>query len=87
VSCCYEHHTKAPPGFSCRGSIDQLVWLEIYDDILGAIAREKQLKNWRRVWKIKLTRRRIQIGTASPPVFHIEARGYKFRARASRAPE
>jgi putative endonuclease len=31
-----------------------LVWLEAYDDPTDAIAREKQLKKWRRDWKIRL---------------------------------
>jgi putative endonuclease len=29
-------------------------WFEIYDDITTAIAREKELKKWRRDWKIRL---------------------------------
>jgi putative endonuclease len=32
----------------------RLVWFEIYDDALAAIAREKELKKWRRDWKIRL---------------------------------
>jgi putative endonuclease len=31
-----------------------LVWFECYDDIINAIAREKELKKWRRDWKINL---------------------------------
>jgi putative endonuclease len=34
--------------------VDKLVWFEIYDDALTAIAREKELKKWRRDWKIRL---------------------------------
>jgi putative endonuclease len=34
--------------------IDKLVWFEIYDDALTAIAREKELKKWKRDWKIRL---------------------------------
>jgi putative endonuclease len=30
------------------------VWFEIYDDVATAIAREKELKKWRRDWKIRL---------------------------------
>jgi len=50
----YQHKTKAVPGFSARYGIDRLVWFEIYDDPLTAIAREKELKKWRRDWKIRL---------------------------------
>jgi putative endonuclease len=31
-----------------------LVWFEIYDDPATAISREKELKKWRRDWKIRL---------------------------------
>jgi len=34
--------------------VDKLVWFEIYDDALTAITREKELKKWRRAWKIRL---------------------------------
>jgi len=50
----HEHRTKAVDGFTSRYGVDKLVWFEIYDDIASAIAREKELKKWRRVWKIRL---------------------------------
>jgi len=50
----YEHRTKAVGGFTKRYDIDKLVWFEIYDDAIAAIAREKELKKWRRDWKIRL---------------------------------
>ena len=50
----YEHRTKAVGGFTKRYDIDKLVWFEIYDDAITAIAREKELKKWRRDWKIRL---------------------------------
>ena len=50
----YEHRTKAVPGFTKRYGIDKLVWFEVYDDVTTAIAREKELKKWRRDWKIGL---------------------------------
>ena len=50
----HEHRSKAAPGFSERYGIDRLVWFEIYDDAITAITREKQLKKWRRDWKIRL---------------------------------
>jgi len=33
---------------------DKLVWFEVYNDVTSAIAREKELKKWRRDWKIRL---------------------------------
>ena len=50
----YEHKTKAVAGFSARYGVDRLVWFEVYDDPQTAIAREKELKKWRRDWKIRL---------------------------------
>jgi putative endonuclease len=47
----YEHKSKAVAGFTRRYSIDKLVWFEIYDDVLTAIAREKELKKWREIGK------------------------------------
>jgi putative endonuclease len=50
----YEHRSKVVDGFTRRYDVDKLVWFEVYDDILSAIAREKELKKWRRDWKIRL---------------------------------
>ena len=45
---------KAVEGFTKRYSVDKLVWFEIYGDAVTAITREKELKKWRRDWKIRL---------------------------------
>jgi putative endonuclease len=58
----YEHRSKAVPSFASRYNITRLVWFEIYGDPLTAIAREKELKTWRRDWKI--TDRERQSGMA-----------------------
>jgi putative endonuclease len=50
----YEHRTKAVESSTSRYGVDKLVWFEIYDDAATAIAREKELKKWRRDWKIRL---------------------------------
>ncbi|WP_315743770.1 MULTISPECIES: GIY-YIG nuclease family protein [unclassified Bradyrhizobium] len=50
----YEHQQKAVPGFTSRYNITRLVWFEIYEDPISAIAREKELKKWKRDWKVKL---------------------------------
>jgi putative endonuclease len=41
-------------GFTARHGVNLLVWYECYDDPLTAISREKELKKWRRVWKLAL---------------------------------
>ena len=50
----YEHREKLSKGFSSRYNINKLVWFETYDDPISAITREKELKKWRRAWKIDL---------------------------------
>jgi putative endonuclease len=50
----YEHKTKAVPGFTSKYGVDRLVWYECSNDPASAITREKELKKWRRDWKISL---------------------------------
>ena len=50
----HEHPSHAVPGFTSRYDVSRLVWFEIYDDATTAIAREKELKKWRRDWKVAL---------------------------------
>ena len=53
----YEHKSKVHPGFTARYDVSRLVWFEAYDDPSTAIAREKDIKKWRRDWKIRLINR------------------------------
>ncbi len=46
-----QHQNGEIPGFTKRYQISRLVYFEHYDDIRDAIAREKQLKGWRRFKK------------------------------------
>ncbi len=48
-----QHKAKSTPGFTSRYDVDRLVWFEIYDEPTTAIAREKDIKKWRRAWKIR----------------------------------
>ena len=50
----FEHISKQPGSFTQKYHISRLVYYEETDDIETAIAREKQLKNWHRQWKINL---------------------------------
>lgn len=45
---------KVKPGFTSRYGVQRLVWFETYDDPTNAIAREKEIKKWRRAWKMQL---------------------------------
>jgi putative endonuclease len=50
----YQHRTGQPPGFTFEYGIYLLVRFELFEDMVSAIAREKQLKRWHRQWKINL---------------------------------
>ena len=51
----FQHKVKEDKNsFTAKYGVGRLVYCEIFIDIREAIAREKQLKNWRREWKIKL---------------------------------
>ncbi len=50
----HEHKNGLVEGFSKKYNLCKLVYYEMTTDIKSAIAREKQLKNWHREWKINL---------------------------------
>ena len=50
----HAHRTGRIPGHTRRYRITRLVHMEVCDDIHAAIAREKQLKGWRREKKVAL---------------------------------
>ena len=49
-----EHKEKLVPGFTKSYGVDKLVYVERCGSMELAIKREKQLKEWRRAWKIEL---------------------------------
>jgi putative endonuclease len=50
----WEHREHLVPGFTNRHLVTRLVWFECHDSIEAAINREKQIKEWRRDWKVNL---------------------------------
>lgn len=50
----WQHKQGDIKGFTSRYHIDQLVHYELFGDVRAAIAREKQVKHWRREKKIQL---------------------------------
>lgn len=50
----FEHKKGLTEGFTKRYKVFRLVYFERYNDAGGAILREKQLKKWRRQWKVDL---------------------------------
>jgi putative endonuclease len=52
-----EHRDGLVEGFTTRYRIFRLVEFEIFGDVTAAIAREKEIKGWRREKKIRLIER------------------------------
>ena len=50
----YQHKNDLVEGFTKKYHVHLLVWYEVHETITEAISREKQLKKWRRIWKIEL---------------------------------
>ena len=50
----WEHKADVVEGFTKRHGLKRLVWYEVHESIIEAITREKQIKEWRRDWKINL---------------------------------
>ena len=50
----WEHRNDAVASFTSRYFVHDLVWHEVHETMESAIAREKTLKEWKRVWKIDL---------------------------------
>jgi putative endonuclease len=49
-----EHKNDEVEGFSKKYKVHQLVYFEETSDVDVAITREKQLKKWKRAWKLRL---------------------------------
>jgi putative endonuclease len=49
-----EHKNKLISGFTAKYNVHTLVYYESTSDINSAISREKQIKEWKRTWKIEL---------------------------------
>ena len=50
----WQHRNGEVDGFTRDHSVHRLVWFEQHDTMLSAITREKQLKKWKRDWKLRL---------------------------------
>jgi putative endonuclease len=56
----YQHETSFYKGFTKKYNCHDLIYYEIFDGIEPAIAREKAMKKWNRLWKER------QIKTLNP---------------------
>ena len=50
----YEHQERVRSGFASKYDCVLLVWFEPFDTREGAFKRERQIKEWKRIWKIEL---------------------------------
>ncbi len=50
----YQHRNANIKGFSDQYKTHRLVYFEQFNDMYEAIKREKQLKKWKRQWKLEL---------------------------------
>ena len=50
----YQHRNKLVPGFTSKYNVTRLAYYEQTSDVESAIAREKQIKSWRRSKKVEL---------------------------------
>ena len=51
----WQHKCKArPKSFTARYGCDLLVWYEVHEERETAFRRERQIKEWRRAWKVRL---------------------------------
>jgi len=52
-----EHREKLRGGFTARYDVSRLVWYERHGTRDEAFRRERQIKEWRREWKLDLIER------------------------------
>ncbi len=80
----HQHREGLIEGFSSRYGVTRLVHFEMFDDMPTALLRERQLKKWRRVWKVGLIEERnpdwvdlaidLGFGSAASKVAHMDPR-------------
>jgi putative endonuclease len=50
----WEHQSGVVPGFTTKYGVKILVWYELHESRETAFQRERQLKKWKRAWKLEL---------------------------------
>ncbi len=50
----WQHKNAFVDGFSKKHNVHHLVWFEQHEDMTSAITREKNIKKWKRGWKVRL---------------------------------
>lgn len=49
-----EHYDETASKFTKKYNLKDFIYFETFSDIEQAIAREKQIKNWHKAWKLNL---------------------------------
>jgi putative endonuclease len=50
----WQHKNEIIKGFTEKYTVHLLVWYEVHENMESAISREKALKKWNRIWKLRL---------------------------------
>lgn len=50
----WQHKNEIIKGFTEKYTVHLLVWYEAHENMESAISREKALKKWNRIWKLRL---------------------------------
>ena len=50
----WEHKSDLVEGCSKKYGVHTLVWYKLHETMEAAITREKQIKEWKRAWKLEL---------------------------------
>jgi putative endonuclease len=50
----WQHKSGRIAGFTKRYRVHLLVWYEQHESMESAIQRERRIKEWKRIWKLKL---------------------------------
>jgi putative endonuclease len=50
----WQHREGETPGFASRYCVKMLIWMEAQPTREAAKARERQIKKWKRLWKLRL---------------------------------
>ncbi|MDD2934767.1 MAG: GIY-YIG nuclease family protein [Methylotenera sp.] len=50
----WQHKNEVVKCFTEKYTVHQLIWYEVHENMESAISREKSLKKWNRIWKLRL---------------------------------
>lgn len=53
----WEHRAGVVPGFTKTYGVKRLVWYEVHESREVAFQRERQIKKWKRAWKLEMIER------------------------------